>query len=80
MIWSIVISGIAGWLAGLIMKGNSFGIIINVILGLLGGAIGNWVFNILGFEHGDQLVPRIITSLVGAIILIWIFSKSRKRD
>lgn len=72
MIWSIVVGGLAGWLAGALMKGEGYGILLNILLGIVGGAIGGWVFGFLGFSPGAGFVPQLITALVGAMILIYI--------
>jgi uncharacterized membrane protein YeaQ/YmgE (transglycosylase-associated protein family) len=44
MLGSIIIGGIAGWIAGKIMKGGGFGILINILLGIVGGVVGRWIF------------------------------------
>lgn len=69
MILSLIIGGIAGWLAGLIMKGDGYGIIVDVILGIVGGWVGRLLFGILNLHFGGSL-GALFTSLVGAIILI----------
>ena len=70
-IWSIIIGIVAGYLAGKIMRGGGFGVIVNLILGIIGGVLGGWGFSLLG----------LITSTVGAILLLWIgslFNKSKE--
>jgi len=53
IIIAIVVGLIAGWLAGIIMKGSGYGIIGDIILGLLGSIVGNWIFSFLGItSHG----------------------------
>ncbi|MBR9859298.1 GlsB/YeaQ/YmgE family stress response membrane protein [bacterium] len=79
MLGAIITGGIAGWLAGLIMKGEGYGILINIILGIVGGAIGNWVLNALGFYKGDSFIPSLLTALLGAVILISIVRAIRKK-
>jgi uncharacterized membrane protein YeaQ/YmgE (transglycosylase-associated protein family) len=70
MIWYLVIGGVAGWLAGKIMKGSGFGIIANVIIGVVGGFIGGWVFEQMEWQIAGGSMAALIRSLVGAIILI----------
>ena len=75
-IWSIIIGIVAGYLAGKIMRGGGFGVIVNLILGVLGG----WVFSLLGISAGG-ILGSLITSTVGAILLLWIgslFNKSKE--
>ena len=69
MILSLIIGGIAGWLAGLIMRGDGYGIIVDIILGIVGGWVGRWLFGILNLHFGGTL-GVLITSVVGAIVLI----------
>ena len=72
----IVIGGVAGWIAGQIMKSNH-GVIINIILGLVGGVIGGALFGLLGLGVSGPLswIGTIIVDVVGACILIWLYRK-----
>ena len=74
-IWYIIIGIVAGFLAGKIMRGGGFGLVINLLLGILGG----WVFALFGLA-ASGLIGSLITSTVGAILVLWIaslFSKSK---
>ena len=78
-IWYIIIGIIAGFLAGKIMRGGGFGLIINLLLVILGGVLGGWVFALFGLA-ASGLIGSLITSTVGAILVLWIaslFSKSK---
>ncbi|WP_168810541.1 GlsB/YeaQ/YmgE family stress response membrane protein [Chitinophaga oryzae] len=68
MIWTIIIGGIAGWLAGKIMRGDGYGILIDIILGVVGG----WIFGKLGLHIGGSLIGSLVVALIGSIILIWL--------
>lgn len=70
MIYSIIVGLIAGWLAGQVMKGGGYGVLMDIALGLLGGIIGGWLFGTLGIWPGGGTVGSIIVSFVGAIILV----------
>ncbi len=72
IIMIIVIGSIAGWLAGLIMKGKGMGFIINALLGIVGAFVGNYLFNLIGFSVGNGLFGAIITSTAGAVVLLFI--------
>ena len=74
----ILVGLIAGWLAGTIMKGKGFGLIGNIIVGLIGGLLGGWLFNLLKISIGTGIVSSIITSLIGAVILLIIVSFFKK--
>lgn len=73
-LWFIIIGAVAGWLAGNIMRGGGFGLLMNIIVGVVGALIGGWVFGVLGIGTGDGLIGSLITSLVGAILLLWVIS------
>ncbi|MDO6746158.1 GlsB/YeaQ/YmgE family stress response membrane protein [Gilvimarinus sp. 1_MG-2023] len=65
----LAIGAIAGWLAGTLMKGGGFGILGNIIVGIIGALVGGFVFGLLGITAGG-IIGAIITSTVGAVILL----------
>ncbi|MBN9552369.1 MAG: GlsB/YeaQ/YmgE family stress response membrane protein, partial [Alphaproteobacteria bacterium] len=67
----IIIGAIAGWLAGVIMKGSGFGLVGDIIIGLVGGLIAGWLLPMVGVSFGG-LIGSIIMSVIGAVILIFI--------
>ncbi|MCH2230107.1 MAG: GlsB/YeaQ/YmgE family stress response membrane protein [Crocinitomicaceae bacterium] len=67
---SVLCGAIAGWLASKIMHSKSGGILLNIILGILGGYVGNWVFDLLNVSVENSWLGRIITATIGAILLI----------
>jgi len=77
LIYWIVVGLIAGWLAGKVMKGGGYGVLVDIILGILGAIVGGWVFGLLGFQAGGLIAP-IIVAFVGAVILVWIVRKLKK--
>ena len=77
---AVLVGAVAGWLAGLIMKSKKGGALFNIILGIVGGFFGNWVFKTLGISISSDLFGTFITSTIGAVLLliIWRFvSKMR---
>jgi uncharacterized membrane protein YeaQ/YmgE (transglycosylase-associated protein family) len=64
----LVIGAIAGWLAGLIMKAN-YGLVGDIVVGVIGSLIGGWLFGLLGIAAGG-LIGSIIAAVVGAVILL----------
>ena len=70
MLYAIVVGLIAGWLAGLVMKGGGYGVLVDILLGILGGIVGNWLFVSLGIWPGGGIIGSIIVSFVGAVILV----------
>jgi len=68
----IVVGLIAGWLAGQVMKGGGYGMVADIILGLLGGVLGGWIFEKLGVSTGGGMIASIIVAFIGAVILVGI--------
>lgn len=66
----LVIGAIAGWLAGSLVKGGGFGIIGDIIVGIIGAFVGGWLAGLLGIHIGGGLISSIITATAGAIVLI----------
>ena len=69
LIWFLLIGLIAGWLAGQVMKGGGFGIVGDMIIGVIGAFLGGWLFSLMGISAGGT-IGAIITAFVGAIVLI----------
>ncbi len=71
LVW-IIVGGVAGWLAGLIVKGFGFGLIGNIVLGIVGAVVAGWLFPRLGISLGAGWVGSIISAAIGAIIILLI--------
>jgi uncharacterized membrane protein YeaQ/YmgE (transglycosylase-associated protein family) len=69
LIW-IIVGAIAGWLAGLIVKGYGFGLAGNIILGIVGAFLGGWLFAQLNIVITPGLIGTIIAATVGAVVLL----------
>jgi uncharacterized membrane protein YeaQ/YmgE (transglycosylase-associated protein family) len=72
----ILIGAVVGWLAGYIFRGGGYGFLWNAIIGIIGGVIGGWLF---GNFFGEGWFGGIVTSLLGALILLWIASMIKKK-
>jgi uncharacterized membrane protein YeaQ/YmgE (transglycosylase-associated protein family) len=68
-VWMIVIGGVAGVFASLITSSKN-GIISSVILGIIGGLFGNWLFGMFGISLWDGMFGEILTAAIGAVILV----------
>lgn len=68
-IWFIIIGLVAGWLAGVIMKGGGYGVVGDIVVGIIGALLGGWLFSTMGVATGG-LLGAIIVATIGAIILI----------
>lgn len=73
----IVIGGIAGWLAGKLMKGGGFGLVVNVLVGIVGAVIGGWIFGLAGIPAAG-IVGSLASATVGAIVLLAVVGLFRK--
>jgi len=69
LIW-LVIGAIAGWLAGLIVKGYGFGLILNIAVGVIGAFIAGWLLPQVGVIIGGGIIAEIINGVIGAVILL----------
>jgi uncharacterized membrane protein YeaQ/YmgE (transglycosylase-associated protein family) len=77
LIWFLIIGGLAGWLAGLIMKGKGFGVLANIGIGIVGSVIGGFVFGLLGLAV-KSAVGELVTATVGAVLLLAIVNKIKQ--
>jgi uncharacterized membrane protein YeaQ/YmgE (transglycosylase-associated protein family) len=69
LIW-LVIGGVAGWLAGVIVRGGGYGILGDIVVGIVGSVIFGWLFGASGLALGPGLVGSIIAATIGAVVLI----------
>jgi uncharacterized membrane protein YeaQ/YmgE (transglycosylase-associated protein family) len=70
LIW-LVIGGVAGWLAGVIVKGYGFGLLGNIAIGILGSVIGGWLFGSYFVGSVGGLPGAILGATIGAVILLF---------
>ena len=68
----LLVGGLAGWLAGHLMQGKSLGLIANIAVGITGGLIGGWLFEVFGVDVCYRLGGALITATVGAMVLLWL--------
>jgi uncharacterized membrane protein YeaQ/YmgE (transglycosylase-associated protein family) len=73
----LVIGGIAGWLAGKILKGKGFGLIGNIAVGIVGAFVGGFLLGFLGLSAGG-FFGSIITATIGAVVLLFLVSLIKK--
>ena len=71
-VWFILVGLVAGWLAGVVMKGGGFGVIGDIVVGILGALLGGFLFHSVGISSGGGLLGAIIVATIGAIVLIFI--------
>jgi uncharacterized membrane protein YeaQ/YmgE (transglycosylase-associated protein family) len=66
----LIIGAVAGWLAGLIVRGMGFGLLGNIVVGIVGAFIAGWLFPALGLSIGGGTIAAIIHATIGAVILL----------
>ena len=69
IIW-IIVGAIAGWLAGMVVKGGGFGLIGDIVVGIVGAIIAGWLLPRLGIVIGTGFVAAVIDAFIGAVILL----------
>ena len=74
MIGAIIVGILAGFIANKLMRGEGAGCWWNLLLGLIGGAVGGWLFPQLGINLEPTFIGETITGVVGAVIVLYIFS------
>jgi uncharacterized membrane protein YeaQ/YmgE (transglycosylase-associated protein family) len=74
----IIIGGVAGWLAGIFVKGGGFGLIGDIVVGIVGAFIGGWLAGMLHINLGGGWISSIITAALGAVILLLILRAVRR--
>lgn len=77
LVW-LVIGAVAGFLAGLVVKGYGFGLVGNIVVGILGAFLGGWLLPRLGLFTGGDIVGAIISATLGAIILLLVIGVLRR--
>jgi uncharacterized membrane protein YeaQ/YmgE (transglycosylase-associated protein family) len=77
IIW-LVIGGVAGWLAGLLVRGYGFGVVGNIIVGIIGAVLAGWLSPLTGFVLIGGIVAEIINAVIGAVILLLIIGLFKK--
>lgn len=70
LLWFILIGLAAGWLAGQLVKGGGFGVIGDIIVGVIGALLGGFLFGALGFSSGGGLLGSLIVATIGAVVLL----------
>jgi uncharacterized membrane protein YeaQ/YmgE (transglycosylase-associated protein family) len=77
IVWFLVIGIAAGWIAGKIMKGRGFGLVGNLVIGVIGALVGGFLFNIIGLE-AYGLVASLVMATTGAVVLLFLLGFVKK--
>ncbi len=71
LLWEIAIGILAGWLAGKIMRGKGYGVLLDLLLGMVGSLVGGLVFGLLGL-HAYSFIGSIVVATAGAVMLVYL--------
>jgi len=74
----LIVGAVAGWLAGVVVKGGGFGLIGDIIVGIVGAYIAGWLFPKLHFSLGSGIAAEIVSAAIGAVILLLIIRLIRR--
>lgn len=68
----LAIGAVSGWLAGKLMRGGGFGLLGDIVIGIVGAVVGGYLFGLAGLSAGSGLVGSIVTATVGAMVLLFL--------
>ena len=71
VVW-VIVGAVAGWLAGMVVKGGGFGLVGDIVLGIIGAVVAGWLFPYLGLSLGGGILGVIIAAAIGAVIVLLI--------
>jgi len=77
-VWFILIGLVAGWLAGKVMGSGGYGVIGDIVLGIIGALLGGFIFGALGLSAGVGLIGSLVVATIGAIILLFLIRLIKK--
>ena len=74
----LLIGAVAGWLAGVLVRGTGFGLVGDIIIGIVGAFVANWLLPKLGIVIGGGIIAAIINATIGAVILLLVIRLIRR--
>lgn len=69
LVW-IILGAVAGWLAGVVVKGDGYGLFIDILIAVLGACLGGWLAHLIGLSLGGGFIASLVTATLGAIALL----------
>ncbi len=78
LLWFILIGLVAGWLAGKLMKGKGFGLIGDIVVGVIGALLGGFLFRELGVSTGGGLIGSLVVATIGALVFLFLLRLFKK--
>ncbi len=77
IVWFLLVGLIAGWLAGKLTKGSGFGVLGDIVIGVIGAFIGGFLFRLVGFSAGGT-IGSVIVATIGAVVLVYVVKAIKK--
>ncbi len=74
----LLVGAIAGWLAGMVVRGGGLGLIGDIVVGVIGSFIGGWLFGMLHIATGSGFIGSVIGAFAGAVVLLLILRLVRR--
>jgi uncharacterized membrane protein YeaQ/YmgE (transglycosylase-associated protein family) len=74
----LIIGAVSGWLAGVIRQGSGFGTLGNIVVGIIGSFVGDFLFTQLGVSMSEGIIGTIIRSVIGALVLLFLLGLIKK--
>lgn len=78
LLWTILIGICAGFLAGHVVRGKGFGLLMDLLVGIVGSILGGWLFSLVGLA-AYGLIGRLFTAFIGAVILLWLLRALKRK-
>jgi uncharacterized membrane protein YeaQ/YmgE (transglycosylase-associated protein family) len=69
-VYLLLVGLVAGWATGKIMKGSGYGVLMDIVLGIIGAIVGGGIMRLLGFYSTGGLVPNILVAILGAVVVV----------
>jgi uncharacterized membrane protein YeaQ/YmgE (transglycosylase-associated protein family) len=69
----IIVGLIAGWATGKIMRGSGYGVLTDIVIGIVGAMVGGWIMRVLGFQGQGGMIYSILVAIGGAVVLTWLY-------
>lgn len=75
----LLVGAAAGWIAGRLMRGGGFGLVGNIIVGIIGAFLGSWLLGLLKVSIGSNpTINSLVTSVIGAVVLLFLVGLVKK--
>jgi uncharacterized membrane protein YeaQ/YmgE (transglycosylase-associated protein family) len=78
LLWFLLIGLAAGWLAGQLVKGSGFGVLGDIVIGVIGALVGGFLFREFGASSGGGLMGSLIVATIGAVVLLLVLRQLKR--